>query len=173
MTAYQVFKWNFSNIFMKHSFKIGLSFGTTSGIITTLGLMVGLHSGTHSQLAVLGGILTIAIADAFSDALGIHISEESEDKHTAKEIWESTVYTFISKLLVALTFVFPVLLFELSLAIWISIIWGILILSILSFKITGDHKRKLSVIGEHLVVAIAVIIIAHFVGDWIYTFFGS
>ncbi|MBW2265656.1 MAG: hypothetical protein JRF28_05735, partial [Deltaproteobacteria bacterium] len=56
---------------MKHALKTGLSFGLTSGTITTLGLMVGLHSGTHSKLVVLGGILTIAIADAFSDALGI------------------------------------------------------------------------------------------------------
>jgi len=55
-----------------------MSFGLTSGIITTLGLIVGLHSGTHSKLAVIGGILTIAMADALSDALGIHVSEESE-----------------------------------------------------------------------------------------------
>jgi VIT1/CCC1 family predicted Fe2+/Mn2+ transporter len=82
---------------MKHSLKTGFSFGLTSGIITTLGLMVGLHSGTHSKLVVVGGILTIAIADAFSDALGIHISEESENKHTKKEIWESTISTFLSK----------------------------------------------------------------------------
>lgn len=53
---------------IKQSFKTGFSFGLTSGIITTLGLMVGLHSGTHSKLVVLGDILTIAIADAFSDA---------------------------------------------------------------------------------------------------------
>lgn len=38
--------------------------------------MIGLMAGTHSKLAVLGGILTIAIADAMSDALGIHISQE-------------------------------------------------------------------------------------------------
>ena len=54
---------------MEHSFRVGMSFGLTSGIITTLGLIVGLHSGTHSKLAVIGGILTIAMADAFSDAL--------------------------------------------------------------------------------------------------------
>lgn len=40
----------------------GVHFGLTSGVITTLGLMVGLHSGTHSLRAVAGGILTIAIA---------------------------------------------------------------------------------------------------------------
>lgn len=37
-------------------------------------LMAGLHSGTHSRAIVIGGILTIAIADAMSDALGIHVS---------------------------------------------------------------------------------------------------
>ena len=58
---------------MKHSIKIGFSFGLTSGIITTLGLIVGLNSGTRSRLAVVGGVLTIAIADAFSDASGIHL----------------------------------------------------------------------------------------------------
>ena len=84
---------------MKTSLRTGFSFGLASGTITTLGLMVGLHSGTHSKLAVFGGVLTIAIADAFSDALGIHVSKESENKHSVKEIWESilkhpTVQTF-------------------------------------------------------------------------------
>ncbi len=41
-------------IFMKHSIKTGVSFGLTSGIITTLGLMVGLNSSTHSRIAVIG-----------------------------------------------------------------------------------------------------------------------
>jgi VIT1/CCC1 family predicted Fe2+/Mn2+ transporter len=79
-------------MFNKHSIKVAFSFGMTSGIITTLGLIVGLHSGTHSQIVIIGGILTIAIADSFSDALGIHISEESQGQHTEKEVWESNIY---------------------------------------------------------------------------------
>lgn len=47
---------------MKDSLRTGISFGLTSAVITTLGLMVGLHSGTGSKLVVLGGVLTIAIA---------------------------------------------------------------------------------------------------------------
>ena len=103
----------------KHSFLVGFSFGLTSGIITTLGLMVGLHSSTHSRLAVIGGILTIAVADALSDALGIHISEESENKHSHKEIWEATISTFLSKFIFTLTFIIPVLLFKLPTAIMV------------------------------------------------------
>jgi VIT1/CCC1 family predicted Fe2+/Mn2+ transporter len=158
---------------MKHSEKIGISFGTTSAIITTLGLMVGLHSGTHSFIAVVGGILTIAIADAFSDALGIHISEESENVHTTKEIWESTFYTFLSKFLVALTFIVPLLVFELNIAIVSNIIWGLLLLSALSFRVGKENKKAFSVVLEHLIVAIIVISVAHVAGDLIYNFFGA
>jgi VIT1/CCC1 family predicted Fe2+/Mn2+ transporter len=158
---------------MEHPKKIGFSFGTTSGIITTLGLMVGLNSGTHSQLAVLGGILTIAIADAFSDALGIHVSEESEHVHSTREIWEATLYTFLSKLLVASTFIVPVLLLNLDIAIWASILWGVFLLSCLSFKISGGSKKRWGVITEHLIVAIVVIVAASMAGDFIYSIFGA
>jgi len=158
---------------MKHSLKIGFSFGLTSGIITTVGLMVGLHSGTHSKLVVIGGILTIAIADAFSDALGIHISEESENKHTVKEIWESTVATFLSKFIFALTFIVPLLLFPLSTAIVISVLWGLSLLGIFSFHIAKQqHANPWPAVLEHLVVALMVISITHYVGDWIGSTFG-
>ena len=158
---------------MREALTTGISFGLTSGVVTTLGLMVGLHSGTHSKLAVLGGVLMIAIADAFSDALGIHISEESENVHTRKQVWASTVSTFLSKFIFALTFVIPVVLFELSIAILVSVVWGLGILAILSYKIAmSQGKNPWRVIAEHLLIAIAVIMITHFVGDWISIAFG-
>ena len=153
---------------MREALKTGISFGLTSGVITTLGLMVGLHSGTHSKLVVLGGILMIAIADAFSDALGIHVSEESENIHTRRQIWASTVSTFLSKFMFALTFVIPVVLFQLSIAILVSVLWGLSVLAILSYKIAMSQGTKpWRVIAEHLLIALAVIVITHFVGDWI------
>jgi VIT1/CCC1 family predicted Fe2+/Mn2+ transporter len=153
---------------MKHSLKIGLSFGCTSGIITTLGLMVGLHAGTNSKLAVLGGILTIAIADAFSDALGIHISEESEGVHDPKEIWESTLSSFVSKFVFASVFIIPILLFDLSTAIVASVVLGLFMLGILSFTLAQEQKGKTwYVVIEHLSIALVVVIITHYVGDWV------
>ena len=158
---------------MKHSIRTGFSFGLTSGIITTLGLMVGLHSGTHSKLAVIGGVLTIAIADAFSDALGIHVSEESENKHSPKEIWEATVSTFSSKFVFALTFIVPVLLLDLSTAVVVSVIWGLSMLGVLSFAIAkGQKVRAWKIVAEHLIIAAIVIVIAHYVGHWISSTFG-
>lgn len=153
---------------MRHPLKTGFSFGLTSGIITTLGLMVGLHSGTHSKLVVIGGILTIAIADAFSDAMGIHISEESESKHSPREIWLATLTTFFSKLIFALTFVVAILFFELLTAVVINIIWGLTLLSIFSFFIAKEQKKNpRQVVAEHLIIALVVITITHYLGDWI------
>ena len=84
---------------MRHPLEVGLSFGITSAIITTLGLIVGLNAGTHSTLVVVGGIIVIAVADAFSDAFGIHMAEESEGKHTDREVWEATLSTLFFKML--------------------------------------------------------------------------
>ena len=153
---------------MKDSLRTGIYFGLTSAVITTLGLMVGLHSGTHSKIVVLAGILTIAIADAFSDALGIHVSKEAENKHTIKQIWAATISTFLAKFLFAVTFVVPVVFFALSTAIVMSLIWGLSILTILSYVIAkSQQKPPWKIVGEHLMIAIIVIGITHWVGDWL------
>jgi len=153
---------------MRDSLRTGFSFGLTSAIITTLGLMVGLHAGTHSRLVVLAGILTIAIADAFSDALGIHISEEAENTHTTRQIWVSTIATFLTKFLFAMTFVVPVIFLSLFTAIIVSLIWGLSILTVLSYIIArtqGEPPWK--IVGEHLLIAAIVIAVTHWLGHWI------
>lgn len=145
-----------------------MSFGLTSGVITTLGLMVGLNSGTHSRPVVIGGILTIAISDALSDALGIHVAEESKNSVQTGQIWEATVATFLAKFVIALTFVVPVLVAPLDRAIIISVIWGLLLLAGLSFFIARAQAiAPWRVIGEHLVIALCVVALTHAVGDWV------
>ncbi|MCK4884255.1 MAG: hypothetical protein KAS30_05260 [Candidatus Diapherotrites archaeon] len=154
---------------MKDSLKTGFYFGLTSGIITTLGLIVGLHAGTNSQIIVIGGIITIAIADAFSDSLGIHISEEAKNGNSnPREIWEATISTFLSKFLFTLTFLIPMIVFPLEFAITASIAWGLFVLGTCSFYIATRQKTNpWHVTGEHLFIALVVITLTHFVGDYI------
>ena len=153
---------------MDKSMRLGISFGITSGAITTLGLMVGLNAGTHSMLVVLGGIVTIAIADAFSDALGVHISEESESVHSAHEIWESTIATFFSKLIFAMTFAIPVIFLPLQQAVLVSVIWGLLIIALLSYSVAlSEKKQPWKVVLEHLSIAVIVVIVTNYVGAFV------
>lgn len=156
---------------MNTSWKTGISFGMTSGVITTLGLMVGLHSGTHSRTVVVGGILTIAIADAMSDALGIHVSEESKNSGSTRQIWEATLATFMAKFVIAVTFVVPVTVLPLDDAIVMSVVWGLLLLTILSYFLAkAQAVPPWKVIGEHLMIALCVVAITHVVGDWVKSF---
>ncbi len=81
----------------------GFFFGLTSGVITTLGLIIGLYFATASFAAIITGIITIAIADALSDALGIHISKESEKRFQKKQCgWKQLALSFQSLLLLHL-----------------------------------------------------------------------
>lgn len=130
--------------------------------------MFGLNASTNSRIAVIGGIIAIAIADAFSDAVGIHISEESEDVHDAREVWEATFATFLSKLVFALTFVVPVVFLELYTAIVASTIWGMTLIIVFSVYIARQQGvNQYKVVIEHVSIVIMVIIITHFVGKWI------
>jgi VIT1/CCC1 family predicted Fe2+/Mn2+ transporter len=148
--------------------RMGVGFGLTSGIITTLGLMVGLEAGTGSRVAVIGGIVTIAIADAMSDALGMHVSQESDDNRTGKEVWRATGATFLAKLVFAATFIVPVWFLELSQAVWISVGWGLLLLGVFSYLV-GKRRQgnPWKVVVEHWVIALLVVMVTHWVGRWV------
>jgi len=154
---------------MREGLLKGVGFGLTSGVITTLGIIIGLHSGTESKLSVLVGIIILAVADAFSDSLGIHVSEEAEGEHTSRELWESTLYAFLSKLLVALSFVIPLELLELSTAIIASIVWGLVLITVFSvYMAKSQEKSTYKVLAEHIIIAVLVMIVAHLLGDTIH-----
>ncbi len=147
----------------KSSIRAGLGFGVTSGPITVLGLMVGLHSILPSKLVLIGGILTIAIADAMSDSLGMHVAKEATNLYTTKEVWETTIYTFLSKFFIAISFTLPFYFFQLYTAMIINIIWGLLLLGTFSFFIAKKNGvNPWKVVTEHLVIAAVVIIISHY-----------
>jgi len=153
---------------MKLSIRKGLGFGLTSGIITTLGLIIGLYSSTNSKAVVLAGILVIAIADALSDGFGVHISEESGSKSiTTKEIWENSISTFFFKFIFAIIFIIPILLLSLKAAVITGIILGLILLTLFSYYIAKQHRKNpTKVIIEHLIIAIIVIIITYYIGKF-------
>ena len=137
-----------------------------------MGLIVGLHAGTHSKLAVMAGIVVLAIADALSDAMGIHVSEEVEMEHTTKELWGTAFFTFASKLAFTLAFIIPIALLELSTAILVSVFWGLSIIIVFSFHMARSQKQNpRKVIAEHVLISVLVVLLTHYIGDMIYGIF--
>jgi len=153
---------------MKTATKKGMGFGLTSGVITTLGLIIGLYSSTNSRTAIVGGILIIAIADSLSDAFGMHLSEEYGTKDKERDIWLATFSTLFFKFFAALTFVIPFVFFQLTIATIISIFWGGILISGFSYRVAKNHNHSpKKAIIQHLTITVIVIILTFFVGKTI------
>lgn len=132
--------------------------------------MRGLDSATNSVMVVIGGIIIISVADGLSDSLEMHISTESNQKNPFKKksklsLLKIALATFFTKLVFGLSFLIPIFLFDLRTAIIVNIVYGLLLLTILSYKIAKDNKENpLHTIIEHLTVAIGVLIVSSFIG---------
>jgi vacuolar iron transporter family protein len=143
----------------------GVIFGTGSGVITTLGLIVGLFAGTESLAAVMGGILVIAVSDSMSDAFGIHLSEEARPGSTTQEVWVATIATFFTKFVMAASFVVPLLILPLQQAVIACLLWGVIVLTLLSVFLARRQQISAgSVIMEHLFIATVVMALSWLVG---------
>jgi len=141
------------------------SFGATSAIITNLALITGLRTAEYAKLSIISGMLVIALADNISDSLGIHIYQESECLK-AKEVWLSTFTNFFARLLVSFSFIFLVFFLPIKLAVICAILWGLLLLTMMSYTIA--KKREVNpylAMLEHVGIAILVIIVANSAGQ--------
>jgi len=153
--------------------RTGLFFGATSGVITTIGFIVGLNSGTRSVTAVLGGILVIAVADAMSDALGIHLAEEANPDTDHSHVWSATIMTFVTKFVFSISFAIPLLLLPLEPAVIASVIWGLLVIVVLSYFLArSQDESPFAIIGEHVAIAALVLVLSHYIGVWVAATFG-
>ena len=151
---------------MDGAIKKGLGFGLTSSIITTLGVLVGLSVSTNSVKAVVAGILIVAVSDALSDSMGIHVAEETEGKKTNKAVWKTALATLLSKIIFTSTFVVPVLIWPLNISVYVCIGWGLLLTVVFSFyiaKIQNVHAYKIAI--EHISLTLFVIVLTYFVGQ--------
>jgi VIT1/CCC1 family predicted Fe2+/Mn2+ transporter len=140
------------------------SFGSSSAIITNLALITGMDTSTNAKVSIIGSLLVIALADNMSDALGIHIFQESEGLKP-KYTWISTLTNFLTRLLISSGFIFLMLIFPLKTAVLFSVIYGLMVLSIISYIIAVNRKiSPWRSIIEHILIAVTVIVASHFFG---------
>jgi len=145
----------------------GISFGLTSGIITTLGLIVGLNSATGgSRLAIIAAIFTIAVADSLSDALGMQLSEESRLDEKNKPTWIITLSTFLGKFVFSLIFVLPILLLDMRNAVIASLLMGLALIAAEAWFIAIREKKSVpKQIISHTSLTLLIIALSYIVGN--------
>lgn len=144
---------------------VQFSFGTTSAIITNIALIIGLDSATTTKLPIIGSLLVIALADNISDSLGIHFYQESEGL-SASRIWFLTATNFFSRFITSSGFILIVLLFPLHVAVYLSLIYGLSLLSIVSYVIAKSRQMSARyAITEHLVIAFIIVVVSKAIGS--------
>jgi hypothetical protein len=145
--------------------------GSSAAVITNVSLIVGLGSARAGKGPILGGLLTFALADNISDSLGIHLYKESEGCGERLSSL-ATVLNFLSRLLVSFTFVAIVLIFPISQAIIVGIVWALLLLNLISYLITrSNHENSILEIIKHVLIAVIVIVLSWCVGHLIADYF--
>jgi len=156
---------------MKKGVRRGLFFGTASGVITTLGLIIGLYASTGSLIAVIGGIVVIAVTDSLSDAFGIRLAEESQPDINKLGVLLSALTTLVTKFVVALSFIVPLLLFPLATGVLVALLWGGVILTALSVEVARSQQAPvLPVVAEHLGIGLLVMVLAWIAGSGVQYF---
>ena len=145
------------------------SFGSTAGITTSMGLIAGLNATAAMKVTVLASLLIVGVADNLTDALAIHVYQESEGL-AEPQAFRSTIANFLTRLVVTISFLTVVMLTPESIVVPLALAWGLTLLSGLSYLLA--RVRAVSAWAQmfrHAVVAVAVILISRLIGKWILT----
>ncbi len=141
------------------------SFGISSAVLTTLGMIVGLDSATNSEFAVISGIVSVAVADSFSDAIGMYSSKKSERGVSSSTAFKSAFNVFLGKLIFTLSFIIPFLFFSYNKAIILSIIWGLILLAIVNIQIAYvNEENTLTSVIKNTFIALIIMLLSFIAG---------
>ncbi len=142
-----------------------VSFGGTAAIVTSVALIFGLDAATATKSTIVSGLLIIALADNLTDALSMHIYQESEGRLQSREAFIATWSNFVARLLIALTFVLLVVLLPIASAVIASAVWGLALLIALTWALARERKIGFMVeLGKHCAAAVAVILASRGLG---------
>ena len=148
-----------------------ISYGGTAAIVTSTALISGLSAANATKPVIVSALLIAALADNLTDALSIHIFQESEQLDQ-KEAFTGTITNFLARLLLCISFVVLVGFFPLAHAGKVAIAWGMLLLAALTYLVARERKVNPPLeIVKHVVVASAVILASIAIGHWVNTVF--
>jgi len=146
-----------------------MSYGGTAAIVTSMGLIVGFDTARASRATLIGGLLLVAVADNLADSLAIHAYQESEGL-AARHAFRSTVTNFVTRFLVAGSFVILALALPLGRLAPAAVAWGLALLATLTYFVARDRVVSPGLeVAKHIGVAIVVIAVSRAIGTWILT----
>jgi len=134
------------------------AYGASSAIMTGLAIIIGLSTTINAVFNIVTALLIIAVADNFSDAFGIHLQEESQQV-SPKEVTMTTTYNFLARLITTTILILFIILLPMTIAIILSVIYGLIIMILLSYHIAKVQKvNPYKSAFRHVMLAIAIMV---------------
>ena len=144
-----------------------ISFGGTAAIVTSMALIAGLDAAKAGKATMVSALLIAAVADNLTDSLSIHMYQESE-RLEERDAFVGTLTNFGTRFIVCLSFVLIVALFREHAAVVVGIIWGMSLLTALTYILARHRKvSAMSEVGKHLAVAMVIILVSKSIGHWV------
>lgn len=144
-----------------------VSFGGTAAIVTSIALIIGLSTADASQKTIISALLIAGLADNLTDSLSVHIYQESE-RLVEREAFLGTLTNFAARLSISLSFALLVAAFPISIAIAAALVWGTLLLGVLSYMLGKERGVNPNIeVVKHLFIAYLIIFASKGIGYWI------
>jgi hypothetical protein len=144
-----------------------ISFGATSAIVTSVGLIVGFGSAEVPKSAIVSGLLIVGLADNLTDTLSIHIFQESEllEQRSAFRI---TIGNFLTRACISGTFVILSLLLSGLPAVLACLAWGLTLLVGLTCLVARTRRASVAMeLLKHITLAAIVVLASGLIGSWV------
>ena len=142
----------------------GIFFGINSGIITTVGLIAGMAQTTTNPLYIVISVLSIAISDGVGEAYGIFLSKKAElTKDKGDGPIQSLIWLFISKFLVVICFLIP-LIFYWNLKYYTNLVWpiifSVIILTLTDYRLSKIRNEPMIkyIIPHYILLAVVLVL---------------
>jgi len=160
----------------------GAAFGTTDGIICSLGTVIGAAAATNSpSLAIIAGILA-GVSNSFANGVGMYVSQATErglqkakvaqgektHVHSVKENVINSLASFFATIFVSLVMVAPFTLLPITQAMALSFVIGVLFLFALgAYTAVISGESALSHGIQYSLLGVGGSVIGYLVGDWL------
>ncbi|MBN2465115.1 CYTH domain-containing protein [candidate division WOR-3 bacterium] len=146
----------------------GLACGIVGGVMTTLGVIIGVTFGVGSTVAVASSILAIALSDSFADAAALFTAElMSPFASRSKAFLRGGTY-FVGKAVISSSFIIPFLVIPQAHMFWALAAaagWGVIITVLLSVPISIVESSRLRSTLARQIGVLALISVLTFLGS--------
>lgn len=142
----------------------GAMFGLMDGIVTVIGIILGISALGDQRLLILAAIAG-ALADSMANAAGIHVGTETSKRFPKKSVMISTIYAFASTFIAAALLIIPHFLLGLQQAILASLVIAIIMLGAMGVFVAHYRNRNPVLIAlEYIAIGLFVSFVTYISG---------